>query len=60
MLIYFKLLVFHVGSSYRFKKKPNKMMEKHFETEYIIISLTRAQFKQNTSAILKKDKNRNI
>lgn len=36
------------------------MMEKHFETEYIIISLTHAQFKQNTSAILKKDKNRNI
>lgn len=36
------------------------MMEKHFETEYIIISLTRAQFKQNTSAILKKDKNSNI
>lgn len=31
-------------------KKPNKMMEKHFETEYIIISLTPAQFKQNTSA----------
>lgn len=30
------------------------MMEKHFETEYIIISLTHAQFKQNTSAILKK------
>lgn len=36
------------------------MMEKHFETEYIIISLTRAQLRQNTSAILKKDKNRNI
>lgn len=30
------------------------MMEKHFETEYMIISLTRAQFKQNTSAMLKK------